>query len=144
LYKNTVRLCYAKGVSMKAREKLMIIISVIACGVSIAVFALVSLGHFIYTPGRTVIPVVGKMYESTVQQVALLEPVPIPAAPTPVASPSVPAPAASTEQAALKDDNAAKKQRELVKDSRKYRSNDKNWSDYSEFRKALSALFGLL
>jgi hypothetical protein len=130
---------------MKAREKLMIIISVIACGVSIAVFALVSLGHFISTPNRTVLPVVGKMYESTVQQVALLEPVPVPVTPTPVTNSSVPTPVTTNHMNSddskkidsSKDDKASKHQKYT-------RTNEDNPNEYLDLRKTIAALFGLL
>jgi hypothetical protein len=130
---------------MKAREKLMIIISVVACGVSIAVFALVSLGHFISTPNRTVLPVVGKMYESTVQQVALLEPVPVPATPTPVTNPSVPTPVVA--EYANPDDSkkVSHPQDDKATKHHKYTNADEDRSDeYLELRKTIAALFGLL
>ena len=130
---------------MKAREKLMIIISVVACGVSIAVFALVSLGHFISTPNRTVLPVVGKMYETTVQQIALLEPVPVPVPPTPVTNNSVPAPVVTdhvnsddSKKVDSHKDNKATKQQTYAK------TEEDNSNDYLDLRKTIAALFGLL
>lgn len=127
---------------MKAREKLLITISVLACGVSIAVFALVSLGHFIYTPDRATIPVVGKMYENTVQQVALLETVPVPQAPTPVTTNSTPAPVQSDETEQPEDNSNLSKQSSQVSKHHKY--SKKSQSDYTYLRQSLAALFGLL
>lgn len=126
---------------MKAREKLFIIISVVACGVSIAVFALVSLGHFIYTPNRTVLPVVGKMYESTVQQVSMLETVPVPQPPTPVTNNSVPSPDIAQTKSA--SDNAALNQYKAAKNHKYNKDTDKD-TDYLKLKKTLSALFALL
>jgi hypothetical protein len=129
---------------MKARDKLFIFISVVACGVSIAVFALVSLGHFIYSPGRTVIPVVGKMYESTVQQVALLEPIPVPQAPTPVSNPpKPPVPVNPTvDPNPSLSDNQAFSKKQLSK-SQKNHKLERDFS-YSDLQKAIAALFGEL
>lgn len=130
---------------MKAREKLLIIIAVMASGVSIAVFALVSLGHFIYNPGRTVIPVVGKMYETTVQEIALLEPVPVPQAPTPVSNPPKPPqplvqPPAETNPTVSNLQASNKKQ---FSKNQKYRKLTNELS-YSDLQKMISALFGQL
>lgn len=138
-----MRLWYARNVSMKAREKLFIIISVVACGVSIAVFALVSLGHFIYTPNRTVLPVVGKMYESTVQQVSMLETVPVPQPPTPVTNNSVPTPVIASKPTISTSDNSALNQYKAAK-NQKYNKKDDKDSDYLSLRKTLEALFAML
>lgn len=127
---------------MKAREKLLITISVLACGVSIAVFALVSLGHFIYTPNRATIPVVGKMYEGTVSQVSMLETVPVPKSPTPVTTNPTPPPESSgTAEAA--EDSASHKRANQAGKTHKYNKNQEK-QDYANFRKTLAALFGLL
>ena len=63
---------------MKVREKVIVTVSILACCIAIAAFAMVSLGRFISTPSKTNLPVVGRMYESTIQQIALLDSVTVP------------------------------------------------------------------
>lgn len=125
---------------MKAREKLLISISLLACAVAIGVFALVSLGHFIYSPNRPTLPVVGKMYESTVQQIALLEPVPVPQPTPPTKNTPAPPPAISEILPNNQTNHTGKSLDSLAKN----RKSDKNDRDYDELKKALATLFGLL
>lgn len=123
---------------------MFIIISVVACGVSIAVFALVSLGHFVYTPSRTVIPVVGKMYESTVEQIALLEPVPVPQTAKPASNPPTPPPSVSPPPASHKpfvSDQHKFNKKDSARHQRNHKATAEREFSYNDLQKALAALF---
>lgn len=124
---------------MKAREKLLITISLLACGIAIGVFALVSLGHFIYSPARAPLPVVGKMYQSTVQQVALLEPVPVPPVSQPASNNNPPTPPSDEASLQAAEQASANAKKNLLD-----KNHGQSKKDRDELRKALAALFGLL
>lgn len=130
---------------MKTREKLLIIVSVVACGVSIAVFALVSLGHFIYSPGRTVIPVVGKMYENTVQQVALLEPVPVVQTPTTDTgtTSAPPSEQSAPDTKSPPSDHQVSNKKSQTKNQKNHKASDRELK-YDELQKAFTSLFSQL
>jgi hypothetical protein len=131
---------------MKAREKLIIAVSLLACGISIAIFAVVSLGHFIYTPDRGRMPIVGKMYESTVEYVSVLTPVPLPSttAPTDDQSAKNTAQPTSTQNVQVDDKKLLKKnQLDLRHQDDKNKLQADSRLGYDTLRKTIASLLGL-
>lgn len=120
---------------MKAREKLVITISVLACCVAIAIFAVVSLGHFITAPKKPTVPVVNTLFETTVEQVALLEPIPVPAPPTPETKPAD-TPKETKPKVDIKDKPSDKKRTDTrASDRTRYHNHDKEeFQDYEQLR----------
>ena len=62
---------------MTKREKALIAITVVATGASVFMFAFVSLANFLKSTPHTPPPIVAKMYEQTLDQIATLEQVPV-------------------------------------------------------------------
>lgn len=62
---------------MKTRQKLALFLTLIACSISLALFALVALGHYINQPARAERPAVGKLEPPTHDPAPLLQTEPI-------------------------------------------------------------------
>jgi hypothetical protein len=62
---------------MTKREKVLIAVTVVATGASVFMFAFVSLANFLKTTPTSAPPLIAKMYDSTLDQLATLEPVPV-------------------------------------------------------------------
>lgn len=71
---------------MTKREKILIAVTTVATGVSICMFAFVSLAHFLKTAQNVTIPMASRLYENTVDQLATIEPVDMPVQMQPNAS----------------------------------------------------------
>jgi hypothetical protein len=133
---------------MKAREKLIIAVSLLACGISIAIFAVVSLGHFIYSPDRSTVPMVGKMYESTVEYVSVLKPLPVPSTTASSDDQNVKnaaQPTPTTPHNLQVDDKKLLKKNQLdvrhPDDKNKFQADSR--LDYDNLRKTIASLLGL-
>lgn len=76
---------------MTKREKILVVVTVVATGASVFMFAFVSLANFLKTTPQSAPPLASKLYEHTVEQLATLEPVTIAQADIPVSTPVSPA-----------------------------------------------------
>lgn len=111
---------------MTRREKVLIAITVVATGASVCMFAFVSLAHFLKTTPQHAPPLVSKLYQNSVTQLATLEPVPVAAA---AAAPTKP------------DDSQKKVEpKKTAQKSRKHTSSQQSLSDPQVSRKIWSKL----
>lgn len=73
---------------MTKREKILVVVTVVATGASVFMFAFVSLANFLKTTPQSAPPLAAKLYGHTVAQLATLEPVTIAQADIPVNTPA--------------------------------------------------------